>query len=142
MINDDWVDNFFLCGVCNEPFVYYGHPYMHKRPLNLVQSFLKLKLNVHFMLKLKIWKIRNLYSSIPIHEGINEVKVFAEKHWDKIDNLGFNVNDLIEFLKFVSYNYEISYHQQTYLQVKGCPMGTHFSPPFAIIFMNSIERKA
>ena len=86
--------------------------------------------------------VKNLYPSIPIHDGINEVKDFAEKHWDKIDNLGFNVNDLIEFLKFVSYNYEISYHQQTYLQVKGCPMGTHFSPPFAIIFMNSIERKA
>ena len=45
-------------------------------------------------------------------------------------------------LKFISYNYEISYNNKIYLQVKDCPMGTHFSPPFAIIFMNYIEAKA
>ena len=84
----------------------------------------------------------NLYPSIPILEAIDMVEDFASLHWDKIDDFGFNVCDLIEFLKLTSFNYEISYNSKTYLQIKGCPMGAHFSPPLAIIFMHKIEQRA
>ena len=83
--------------------------------------------------------VQNLYPSIPIAEAIAEIETFAKIHWNKIDNYGFRVEDLVDFLKFISYNYEITYNNKTYLQIKGCPMGAHFAPPFAIIYMNAIE---
>ena len=48
----------------------------------------------------------------------------------------------MKLLKFVSFNYEITYNDKVYLQIKGCPMGSHYAPPFAIIYMNHIELKA
>lgn len=86
--------------------------------------------------------VKNLYPSIPINDGIREIENFATQHWNKINSYGLSVEDLMDCLKFVSYNYEITYNEKTYLQIKGCPMGTHFSPPFAIIYMNSIEQTA
>ena len=77
----------------------------------------------------------NLYPSIPIEDGLKVVEDFARQYWSSIDNYGLNVEDLIDFLKFIAYNYEITYNQKTYLQIEGCPMGTHISPPFSIIYI-------
>ena len=84
----------------------------------------------------------NLYPSIPINEAISAVIKFAEKWWSQIDHLGFSLEELRTCLSFISYNYEIQFENKTYVQIKGCPMGAHFSPPFAIIFMNAVEEKA
>ena len=84
----------------------------------------------------------NLYPSIPIDEAINAVLDFAKLFWNKIDNFGFSIEELSRCLSFISYNYEVQFQDRTYLQIKGCPMGAHFSPPFAIIFMHRIETEA
>ena len=52
--------------------------------------------------------VRNLYPSIPINDGIRTIENFATQHWNKINNYGLNVEDLIYCFKFVSYNYEIT----------------------------------
>ena len=70
------------------------------------------------------------------------MKNFASQHWHKIDNYGFSISDLIDFLRLTRYNYEMAYNGKTCLQIKGCPMTAHFSPALAIIFMNGIEQKA
>lgn len=84
----------------------------------------------------------NLYPSIPINEGIASVMNFAESIWTKIDSFGFSLTELSRCLSFLAYNSEIIFDDKVYLQTKGCPMGSHFSPPFAIIFMHVIEQKA
>ena len=67
---------------------------------------------------------------------------FATENWQKIINYDLDLDSIEKMLKFICYNYEITYNDRFYKQIKGCPMGTHFSPPFAIIFMNSLENKA
>ena len=84
----------------------------------------------------------NLYPSIDILYGINAVIEFATLQWDKIVNFGMSITDLEKCLKFIAFNYEISLGNKTYLQIKGCPMGSHFAPPFAIIVMDKIENQA
>jgi hypothetical protein len=84
----------------------------------------------------------NLYPSIPISEAIKAVLEFASSFWDSIDTFGFSMEELGRCLTFISYNYEVQFQEKTYLQIKGCPMGAHFSPPFAIIFMHKIETEA
>ena len=84
----------------------------------------------------------NLYPSIPISKAIRAVIEFAKQFWDSIDHYGLSLEELDRCLSFVSYNYEVQYLDKTYLQIKGCPMGAHFSPPFAIIYMHKIEVEA
>ena len=84
----------------------------------------------------------NLYPSIPIGEAISVIIDFATKYWSKIDSFGLTTDDLNKCLLFIAYNYEIQFDNSIYLQISGCPMGSHFSPPFAIIFMHLIEEKA
>lgn len=83
-----------------------------------------------------------LYPSIPIDFGIGAVLELAEVHWNSIDNFGASVDDLKRALTFISYNYEIEFNGSVYLQKKGCPMGAHFAPPFAIITLHKIESQA
>ena len=83
-----------------------------------------------------------LYPSINIAFGIDKVVGFAEQHWQNIDNWLMNVDDLRKCLTFICYNYEISAENETYLQTRGCPMGAHFAPAFAIITMSEIETAA
>ena len=45
-------------------------------------------------------------------------------------------------LKFISYNYEVEFEEKVYLQIKGVPMGSHFAPPLAIIFLSHVEEQA
>ena len=67
---------------------------------------------------------------------------FAERHWDKIDNLGINVEQLKTALGFICYNYEIQFDGKVYKQIKGCPMGSHFASPFANIAIHYVETSA
>ena len=83
--------------------------------------------------------IVNLYPSIPIQFGLDIVIRFAEANWQKIDSFGLKVEDLKKCLTFIAFNYEICFDDKTFLQIKGCPMGSHFSPPFAVIVVNHIE---
>ena len=83
-----------------------------------------------------------LYPSIPIEYGISAFMEFSDAHWNKIYNFGANIEDLRKALQFISYNYEIEFNGSVYLQMKGCPMGSHFAPPFAVIFLHKIETQA
>jgi hypothetical protein len=84
----------------------------------------------------------NLYPSIKIAFGIEAVLELAEKHWGNIDHWCMTIDDLKKCLTFVCYNYEITVADATFLQIKGCPMGAHFAPPFAIITMHKVETLA
>ena len=84
----------------------------------------------------------SLYPSVPLELALQEVDKFACEHWQSKDNLGLSPEDFGKCLKFVTYNYEITYNDKVYLQVGGVPMGTHYAPPFAVIFMNFIESVA
>ena len=86
--------------------------------------------------------VKNLYTSIPLLEGIEIVSNFAKENWHLIDNYNLDINCIEQFLKLVAFNYEIEFNNIVYLQKKGCPMGSHFGPPFAIIFMKCIEELA
>jgi len=86
--------------------------------------------------------VKQLYSSIPLQHGITTVMNFISQYWMNISNYGFTLKDVEDFLKFVIYNYEINYNNKTYLQINGCPMGSHFAPAFAILYMNFIEKTA
>ena len=83
--------------------------------------------------------VKNLYPSIPISDGIAKVSNFMVEHWDKIEHFGLDIHCVKNMLNFICHNYEISYNEKHYLQIKGCPMGSHFSPPFAIIYMHTVE---
>jgi len=83
-----------------------------------------------------------LYPSIPIDFGIKCNIDFAERHWDKIDNLGINIEQLKTALSFICYNYEIQFDGKVFKQIKGCPMGSHFASHFATIALHHVESYA
>ena len=72
----------------------------------------------------------NLYTSIPLLDGIKRVVSFASAHWDSINNYGLGLNDLEDFLKFVCFNYEVTYNGNHYLQIRCCPMEDPFFSTF------------
>ena len=74
----------------------------------------------------------NLYPSVPIKSAIEVVSNFTNTHWSKIDNMGISIDQFIKMLNFVSYNYEIQFNGKVFLQVKGCPMGSHYAPPHSL----------
>ena len=86
--------------------------------------------------------VSNLYPSIPLQHGVEVVSSFLKTHWNDIDNDGLKYDDITNCLNFLCYNYYIQYNNVTYRQIKGCPMGARFSPPFAIIYMYHIEKIA
>ena len=84
----------------------------------------------------------SLYPSIPIEFGLDSVSELAERHWSEVDTKGLTVEQLMNCLRFICYNYEVQYKEKVYKQLRGCPMGAHFAPPFAIITMSKIESQA
>jgi len=86
--------------------------------------------------------VQSLYPSIPLETGIEYNMKHLRKHWDRIDSFGISVENIEKLMTFICYNYEIEYNGKTYKQIKGVPMGCHFAPPFAIIFLHTIESKA
>ena len=84
----------------------------------------------------------SLYPSIPCLEAIIVVVEFIRLNLGALDMLGLDVNMLQTALTFICFNYEVRYKDKTFLQISGVPMGARFAPPFAIIFMYSIEREA
>jgi len=83
-----------------------------------------------------------LYPSIPLVDAISHVMVTLEQHESDIDTFGLSISDIRDLLTFVCFNYEIVFNDQHYLQLSGVPMGAHFSPIVAIIFMDFIEISA
>ena len=83
--------------------------------------------------------VDNLYPSVPIVPALEAFSEFAAKHWQQIDNFDITVDQFVKIRTFVSFNYEIQFKDQVYLQVKGCPMGSHYAPPFSIIFLSLIH---
>ena len=84
----------------------------------------------------------SLYQNVPLETALNEVCDFASNYWSLIDNYNLTLEDFDKCIRFITYNYEITFNDKVYLQVGGVPMGTHYAPPFAVIFMNFIESKA
>jgi len=66
----------------------------------------------------------------------------VKTHLQDIYMRGISLRMFERMLTFVAKNYYIHFNGDTYLQIKGIPMGAHFSPIAAIIFMHFIEQKA
>jgi len=81
----------------------------------------------------------SLYPSIPIEFGLECVHELATSNWKNIDSKGITVEQMMNCLRFICYNYEIQFKDKVFKQIKGCPMGAHFAPPFAIITVHKIE---
>ena len=82
-----------------------------------------------------------LYPSIPIEEGVNAVSDVLEQHHNRVDMLGLSVTQVRTLLKFVlSHNY-FRFGRQIYHQLDGVAMGNNLAPPFAILFMHTIETR-
>ena len=107
--------------------------------IDVFKNFKSVNLNDKQFISLDV---KNLYPSIPISYGIECVVKFAEDNWDKINSFGLSINNLKKGISFIAYNYEIEFDNVTYLQTKGCAMGSHYGPPFAIITVHFIETEA
>jgi len=84
----------------------------------------------------------SLYPSIPINRAIQSCMDLVKTHLQDIYMRGISLRMFERMLTFVAKNYYIHFNGDTYLQIKGIPMGAHFSPIAAIIFMHFIEQKA
>ena len=85
--------------------------------------------------------VAGLYPSIPIEEGVNAVSDVLEQHHSRVDMLGLSVTQVRTLLKFVlSHNY-FRFGRQIYHQLDGVAMGNNLAPPFAILFMHTIETR-
>ena len=82
-----------------------------------------------------------LYPSIPIQEGVDAVMEELENHLEQIDTFGLSLNEVRNLLQFVlSHNY-FKFGHQVYHRIDGVAMGNNLAPPFAIIFMYTIETR-
>ena len=82
-----------------------------------------------------------LYPSIPIEEGVNAVSDVLEQHYNRVDMLGLSVTQVRTLLKFVLGHNFFRFGRQIYHQLDGVAMGNNLAPPFAILFMHTIETR-
>lgn len=80
--------------------------------------------------------VKDLYPSIPIHEGLEALKATLQRQelWDpsKIDYI-------LDLAKFVLSNNIFQYEGSMYLQIFGTAMGTSFAPAYATIYLHVLE---
>ena len=86
--------------------------------------------------------VEALYPSIPVKEAIRYTMKFLKKWEREIDLYGINLDNIEEALEFVANNYFVQHNGRIYRQKEGVPMGAHYSPLLAIIYMNHIETQA
>ena len=84
----------------------------------------------------------SLYPSIPILRAVDVVMSYIDKLFLNLDFFGIHVDLIKHMLKFVCLNYEIQFGKKIFLQVKGLPMGAHFAPLMASIYMDFVELQA
>ena len=86
----------------------------------------------------------SLYPSIPLDQCLIIMMDYFSAYRNEINQNLNNIDiDLLhETMSFVMYNYEIGFDNDVYLQITGLPMGAHFAPIAANIFMDHIEHQA
>ena len=82
-----------------------------------------------------------LYPSIPIHDGIKAVMEKLAEHQSDVDLLGMSLEEVEGLLNLVLNNNYFKFDDAVYKQRHGVAMGNHLAPPFAIVFMDKLERK-
>ena len=83
--------------------------------------------------------VRNLYGSIPIHEGIQSVMGLIESNRNKINTFNLTLNDIRSLLTHVLTNNFLRFNSQLFKQTDGIAMGNRLAPPVAIAFMHAFE---
>ena len=81
--------------------------------------------------------VRSLYTNIPNEEGIDAVKDFLRKRSRPGDNYLSRV--LAIFLRLILTLNNFIFHDQNFIQINGCSMGTKCAPPYASLFMGWFE---
>ena len=83
--------------------------------------------------------VTSLYTNIPHDEGIHSILHHLDKHRDITPNFTPRNRIVHTFLHFIlKYNY-FDFLDKHYLQTQGTAMGTKMAPPYANLFMASIE---
>jgi len=82
----------------------------------------------------------SLYTNIPHLDGIDAAVTYYEEFYnvDELPIPGADLHKLIEFI--LKHNY-FEFNEKFYLQVTGTAMGTKMAPPYAVIFLASLEDK-
>ena len=81
--------------------------------------------------------VRSLYTNIPNEEGIDAVKDFLRKRSRPGDN---NLSKVLAiFLRLILTLNNFIFHDQNFIQINGCSMGTKCAPPYASLFMGWFE---
>ena len=98
------------------------------------------KINNHNIPKESIFvrlDVKSLYTSIPNPEGIAAVKKAHERYQHKTVPTKVTTT----FLALILTLNNSIFNSKSYLQIKGCTMGTICAPPYANIFMAYFEEK-
>ena len=81
--------------------------------------------------------VKSLYTNIPIAEGIKYVKTSLENYSKRTASTKVITTLLTLILTLNNFIFNC----KSYLQIKGCAMGTICAPSYANIFMDHFERK-
>ena len=120
----------------------------HLQPLaQKVKSYIK-DIN-HFLKKIKelgqlpegailcTIDVIGLYPNIPHDEGLAFLKDFLDSRVDK----QVKTDTLIELTELVLKNNIFEFSDKIYKQIRGTAIGTKFAPPYAVLFMATLEEK-
>ena len=81
----------------------------------------------------------NLYGSIPIKEGIDNVMKLIEANISKINTFSTTLDDIRSLLTHVLTNNFVRFNTKIFKQTTGIAMGNRLAPPVAISFMHAFE---
>ena len=80
-----------------------------------------------------------LYPSISTEEGVYAVGEILEQNFKRINVYDHNLCRVKDLLQFVLSDNFFMFGRQVYHQLEGVAMGNNLAPPFAILFMHSLE---
>ena len=80
-----------------------------------------------------------VYTSIPINEGVDAVMEVLQTHQVDINMFGLDITSIRELLQFVLKSNYFRFGTQIYRQVDGVAMRDILAQPFAIILMHALE---
>jgi hypothetical protein len=81
-----------------------------------------------------------LYTSIPVQDAIDNLREVLQHNQFHYSTLC--VDDICDLLQVVLTNTYFVFYRKIFQQIKGLPMGSNVSPILAIIFMDTLERRA
>jgi len=83
--------------------------------------------------------VKSLYTNIPTHEAIKEICAFINLHRHTLPSYAPNTHVFAIILEHILEHSTFSFDFQHFLQRHGTAMGCRMAPPYANIFMNTLD---